>query len=744
MPAGAPPVPAGPRAIVGREPELRRVEGFLDAVAAGPVALVVEGEVGIGKTALWRHGLEAAAGRSYRVLSCRPIDTEAQLAYTALGDLLVEVPDAILGELPGPQRHALEVALLRAEPEERQSLPRAVALGLLGVLRALAQGGPTLVAVDDVQWLDQPSRSALAFVARRLTDERVGLLVARRLEGEPGVPLDLDRALPAGRLHRLEVGSLAVAELDRLLAARLPTPLPRRTLLRLHRVSGGNPFFAQEIALTILRNGAQDAPTEELPVPASLQGLLHDRLALLAPPALEAVQTVAALSRPTVALVDRLPGGREAVEAVAAAGVVELDAEQVRFAHPLLASVALAQLSPSRRRELHGRLAAILDDPEERGRHLALAAARPDAEVASSLDDAARRASARGAPDAAAVLWEQARRLTPAGAGEQARRRGIEAAERHFDAGDAERARALLQEVAAEAPPGRQRAHALARLGWVRAHREGFQAGADAFRAALASDAGDVALRVQVEEGLAWCLHSTSGLPAAGADRTLGRLAALVAAAGMHEPALFRFHGDAVEAKVALGHRDAAQALLDELDRLGAALQRTWVLALAGRGRGLLSAALGDPAAAYRALEAALELHDHLGEPFERARTLLVLGSVQRRDRKKRAARQSLEGALEVFDRLGAALWAGRTRSELARVGGRAPAAGLTPTEERVARLIAAGHTYRETADALFISPKTVQWNLSKVYRKLGVRSRAELAGRLPADRPVPDRREGG
>jgi hypothetical protein len=156
-------------------------------------------------------------------------------------------------------------------------------------------------------------------VARRLTDERVGLLVARRREGEPGVPLDLDRALPAGRLQRLEVGSLAVAELDRLLAVRLPTPLPRRTLLRLHRASGGNPFFAQEIALAVLRNGAQDAPTEELPVPASLQGLLQDRLALLAPPALEAVQMAAALSRPTVALVDRLLGGREAVEAAGSA-----------------------------------------------------------------------------------------------------------------------------------------------------------------------------------------------------------------------------------------------------------------------------------------------------------------------------------------------------------------------------------------------------------------------------------------
>ena len=114
---------------------------------------------------------------------------------------------------------------------------------------------------------------------------------------------------------------------------------------------------------------------------------------------------------------------------------------------------------------------------------------------------------------------------------------------------------------------------------------------------------------------------------------------------------------------------------------------------------------------------------------------MLALGSVQRRDRKKRAARESLGGALEVFDKLGATVWASRTRAELARVGGRAPAAGLTPTEKRIAELIAAGHTYREAADALFISPKTVQWNLSKIYRKLGVRSRAELAARLSPER---------
>jgi DNA-binding CsgD family transcriptional regulator len=208
-----------------------------------------------------------------------------------------------------------------------------------------------------------------------------------------------------------------------------------------------------------------------------------------------------------------------------------------------------------------------------------------------------------------------------------------------------------------------------------------------------------------------------------------------VRTAGFGEPALFRFHGDAIEAKVALGRRNEAQALLEELEQLGAALGRTWVLTIASRCRGLLNAARGDLDASYRALERALRLHDHLGEPFERARTLLVLGGVQRRDRKKRAARESLGRALGVFDDLGATLWAGRARAELARVGGRAPAAGLTPTEERIAALVASGQTYREAAAALFISPKTVQWNLSKIYRKLGVRSRAELAARLLAER---------
>ena len=159
-------------------------------------------------------------------------------------------------------------------------------------------------------------------------------------------------------------------------------------------------------------------------------------------------------------------------------------------------------------------------------------------------------------------------------------------------------------------------------------------------------------------------------------------MAELAESSGLRDPALFRFHGDRIEAKIALGQRDRGGAAAGGArGRSGARLERTWPLTIAARCRGLLCSSLGEPDAAYAALEEALALHDRLGEPFERARTLLALGSVQRRDRKKRPARESLESALEVFDTLGAALWAERARGELARIGGRASVDGLTATE---------------------------------------------------------------
>ena len=356
-------------ALIGRDAELGRVEAFLGAIAAGPVALVLEGELGIGKSALWNHGVASAAEHGLRVLRCRPVECETQLAYAALGDLLADVPEAALEELPQPQRRALEVALLRAEPEGQESLQRAVALGLLGLLRALAAEQPTLLAIDDVHWLDTPSESALGFVVRRFEEERIGVFCARRELN--AVPLGLDRAFPAGRFERVAVTGLDTAELGAVLRSALGTPLARPTVERIRRASGGNLYFALEIGRALSERGERLDPADELPIPASLQEIVRERLAALPAPAREAAQVAAALARPTVAVVDAALGGGSCAEAAVAAGVLERSGERLSFAHPLLATVAYQLLADDDRRALHARLAELLEDTEERARHLA-------------------------------------------------------------------------------------------------------------------------------------------------------------------------------------------------------------------------------------------------------------------------------------------------------------------------------------------------------------------------------------
>jgi DNA-binding CsgD family transcriptional regulator len=189
-----------------------------------------------------------------------------------------------------------------------------------------------------------------------------------------------------------------------------------------------------------------------------------------------------------------------------------------------------------------------------------------------------------------------------------------------------------------------------------------------------------------------------------------------------------------VEALIELGDLEQARALVDALEERGRALDRAWALATGARSRGLLLAAEGDLAGAHAALGRALQAHERLPHPFERGRTLLALGTVQRRRREKRAAREMLERALAIFDHLGARLWVEKTRGELRRIGGRAASGGeLSETEERIVALVCAGRTNEEIAQTLSLSAKTVAWNLSKVYRKLGVRSRTELAARASA-----------
>jgi DNA-binding CsgD family transcriptional regulator len=188
-----------------------------------------------------------------------------------------------------------------------------------------------------------------------------------------------------------------------------------------------------------------------------------------------------------------------------------------------------------------------------------------------------------------------------------------------------------------------------------------------------------------------------------------------------------------VEALVGLARFDDAERVVNRLEARGRALDRPRARATAARGRGIVCAARKKTDAALEAFADALGFHEQFTAPFERARTLLVLGMTQRRAKQLRAARDTLESATAIFDDLGASLFASRAREELASLAGRRPANGLTPTEERVARLAAEGLTNREVAEALVVSVSAVEAHLTRIYAKLGVRSRTQLARRFAA-----------
>ena len=390
--------------ILGRDTELARVKWFLGPMSGRPSALILEGTAGIGKTTLWHAGVSFARARGHRVLSCRAAESEARLSYAALGDLLdFELPD-----LPAPQRRALDAALLRAGVEGAPPDQRAVSVASLGVLRALAASDPVTIAIDDVQWLDAPSARVLAFVVRRLEDAPIQLLVALRV-GSGGDPLGLGQMGPAPSLQRMPIGPLPEEAMTRLLKARTQGDLTHPILLRLHRISGGNPFFALEIARALTGQGVRPAPGEPLPVPEDLQALLGARLAALPPSAADGLLVVAAAARPTEDLVvaaaprsDRASAGMRKAEK---AGMLQRADDRIAFTHPLLGSTVYAAATPQAKRRVHRRLADLVVDPEERARHLALAAGGPDLGVARALEVAGGHARGRGARTRPPSCW---------------------------------------------------------------------------------------------------------------------------------------------------------------------------------------------------------------------------------------------------------------------------------------------------------------------------------------------------
>jgi DNA-binding CsgD family transcriptional regulator len=450
--------------LIGRTHEIEQLDRFLASLAAqppSPVGLVLQGPAGIGKSSLWTAAGELAGARGVRVLEARPSEAEVSFAFQALSDLL-EPLHGELASIPAPQRRSLEVALLR-EDAAGDSAPelQTIAAGATSLVRSAARRGPILIAVDDAQWLDEASASAIEFVVRRLADRSVGVLLTQRVDSAGAAPLALDRAMPT---ERLWLGPLGRANLHELLAQRLGLVLPRATLARLHEESQGNPFHALEIARALQRLPAMPKPGDPLPVPESVRELIGGRLAALSPSARRVLLLAAVAGAPTVeriaAALGPEAGTQSALDAAAEAGLVAVDGQTVRFTHPLIASTVVATAEPAARREAHRALARVVSEPETRGRHLALSTTSADAGVAAALEEAALDAERRGASHAAVELHRLAVDLTPsAAAGDTARREARLAIALVLQA-DLNEAKAILDRTIPRLPLGTLKAEA--------------------------------------------------------------------------------------------------------------------------------------------------------------------------------------------------------------------------------------------------------------------------------------------
>ena len=490
--------------LVGRESELGAVETFLRAER--PCALAIVGEPGIGKTTLWQAAVEHARARGARLLIARPTESEARLAFAGLADLLADVPDELFARLPEPQRVGLDAALLRAasaRPPER----RVVGAGFLTLLRALAGESEVVCAIDDLQWLDASSAAVVEFALRRIGEEPVrGLLSVRATElaRAPIPALDRDH-----QVEHLVLGPLSVAALHRVLTQELGRTFPRPTLVRIAQATDGNALYAIEIARELAR-GEHDI-SARVPVPQDLDALVRARVRALPTETRDALLRAAALARPDTETIDPVE-----LAPAEEAGLVRVEVDgRIEFVHPLFASAVYSAAPAARLREAHRAVADLARDPEERARHLALAAAGPDDAVVRELQAAARHARMRGSPDSAAELTGLALRLLPANAPARLEVQ-LELAEQLHLASDFAAARALLEELRTTLEPGDLRARALLTLVEIDYWRSGESAATALAEEALA-DARDPVLRARCHAAVA-LYAGTVDLPKAAAS----------------------------------------------------------------------------------------------------------------------------------------------------------------------------------------------------------------------------------
>jgi DNA-binding CsgD family transcriptional regulator len=436
--------PSGGRAtaLTGRRAECDALGRLVDSVRAGESgALVLRGEPGVGKTALLEYLVGRASG--CRVARAGGVQSEMELAFAGLHQLLAPMLDR-LDRLPGPQRDALRTAFGVGPGSAPDRF--FVALAALGLLSDVAGERPLICVVDDAQWLDRASAQALAFVARRLQAESVGLVLAAR---EPSDDL-------AG-VPELVVEGLREADARALLDAALPGPLDARVRDRIVTEAGGNPLALLELPRGL--TPAELAGGFGLPDTRPLSGRIEEsfgrRLDALPADTRRLLQLAAAdpVGEPLLVwrAAERLALRREAATPAVEAGLIEFGA-RVRFRHPLVRSAAYRSASAQERQEVHGALADATDpeaDPDRRAWHRAQATPGPDGDVADELDRSAGRAQGRGGLAAAAAFRERAAMLTP----EPGRRaqRLLAAAAAKRDAGALDAALGLL--VAVEAGP---------------------------------------------------------------------------------------------------------------------------------------------------------------------------------------------------------------------------------------------------------------------------------------------------
>jgi DNA-binding CsgD family transcriptional regulator len=487
--------------IIGREEELATLHAFIDDVRNGPSAVLLEGEAGIGKSTLWLAAVEHARTRGIRVLSSRPAEAERTLAHVGLADLFEGILDDVLPALTPPRRRALEVALLLEEATEPVE-PAALGIATRNALQLLAEDGPLLAAIDDLQWFDVASGNAISFAFRRLGAMPVCLLLARRL-GDGARSSQLEQALGTEGVRRLRVGGLSVGALHQFLRDRLDRPFARQTLLRIHERSRGNPFLALELARVL----DEDAdPARPLPVPETLEELLRARISGLPAVTRAGLALASAFGTTSASLLTRAGVATRALDPAVAAHVIERDGDAIRFTHPLLSSVVYQDLGDERRL-VHRRIAAIVEDPLLHARHLALSRETPDADVAAVLDDAVQLAMRRGASAVGAELAEQAMRLTPPEQRNERHRRGLAAARAHSAAGEWPRAQAIATELLAETDDGSLRADALVLL----AELESVDRAVALLEEALSAASSRPALQSEIHCRLAWATRFRKG-----------------------------------------------------------------------------------------------------------------------------------------------------------------------------------------------------------------------------------------